>query len=760
MLSPAKMKIIKVTTRTSLEKKILRALHDHSEIEFIDVEKKGLGSGAKISESDLEKEALSLLGKVSTIVDSFNLYSPGDDLKRQNLDFEDISQTIDACRKVYERTSPDYEEITNHISEAQRKITELSTLIETSKILKPLNIEFHLVGEGKYFNILTGSIGTDKIERLVWNLKELTDDSIIIHHSEIEDEKNLSALVIGTLHKYTDDINRILASFGFVELSIPADLKGHPEKFENESQSEIEKLKSEIENWETKKVDFIQKNTFDLLSVKEQLTLEKERIEAKRMMRVDKYVLQFWAYLPASDLDSTEKLIKSVDPEAIFEIEEKEFHDDKTPTKLSNNKYIGRPYEPMVTLYGTPDYHHDFDPSTLIAFTFPIFFGIMFADIFHGFLLILLGFLAMRMKPMTRQPIGMVDVAKDYLQKGSFVIFVSGIFSFIFGFLFWSFAGLHGYEAPSFMQPGGLLWPLHFLWLFSDNTQRYSNFAHSNGQFLFLQLSLVIAIIHITVALFLLLINKIRLREYKEAVLFPGMLLIAYISASLMVFSWGLNFVSWFNLSEKPSLNPSHGYFNAAILNPILPYGTGTGIVIPKILSVIMVVAIIIFIAYEMITMGAVDGISLAADFAISLLGNTVSYARLFAINIVHAVLATLVFLVVGESVAPMVIPFDWNNVWKVVGEHGVVEVDKTFHVTSAFNQIMVIIGFLVGTILVITFELMVTFLQALRLHIVEFFSKMHFSGTGKAFIPFKSNRIYTKPVSLATGKTESNVSA
>ena len=740
MLSPAKMKIIKVTTRTSLEKKLLRALHDHSEIEFIDVEKKGLGSGVKISESDEEKEILSLLSKISTMVDTFNITIPSDMPKKKNLDFEDLTETIKVCKKVFDRTNPDYELITSNLADAQRKITELNTIVETSKILKPLKLEFNVVGQGKYFSIITGSIGSDKIERLEWNLKELTDNSIIFSSSAVEGEKNLSAIVIGAMHKYADDVNRVLSSFGFVELQIPADLRGNPDKIQQSSLDEIKELEAEIGKWETKKTEFVTTYSFDLLSVREQLSLEKERIEAKRLMRVDKYVLQFWGYVPAFKIKETEQLVKSIDPEAIFEIEKKEFHHEKYPTRLDNHKYIGKPYEPMVELFGSPDYGHDYDPSTLISFTFPIFFGIMFADIFHGLLLILLGYYAMKMKPLGKQPVGMLEVAKDYLKKGSFVLFISGFASFIFGILFWSFAGLHGGNAPSFMQPGGLLYFLHPFSVFSDDTEIYANFGNTTGQFLFLQLSLFIGIIHISIALFLLLIKKIQHGEIIEAICFPLMLLIAYLSASLLVFSYGLNFVSWFDISNFTNLGMSQE-FTAALLTPIMGYHTG--IYIPKILAWVILVAIIIFIVYELRTMGTSDGISLSADFAISLLGNTVSYARLFAINLVHAILATLVYLVFQ---IPQVIPFD----------HITNEENHLVQANDPMQLIAVILAFVVGTVLVISFELMVTFLQALRLHIVEFFSKMHFSGTGRAFMPFRSVRMFTEPVPLPDIKVSS----
>ena len=151
MLSPAKMKIIKVTTRTSLEKKLLRALHDNSEIEFIDVEKKGLGSGTKISESEEEKEVLQLLSKISAMVDSLEITGPNDTQMKKTLDFEDLSTTLEECKKITDAVSPDFEDISHHLSDAQRQITDLKTLVETSKILKPLKIEFNLVGEGKWF---------------------------------------------------------------------------------------------------------------------------------------------------------------------------------------------------------------------------------------------------------------------------------------------------------------------------------------------------------------------------------------------------------------------------------------------------------------------------------------------------------------------------------------------------------------------------------------------------------------------------------
>jgi len=737
MLNPEKIKIIKVTTRSSLENQLLRMLQDHSEIEFIDVEKKGINLSSRTAESDTDNEIHKLYNEITSIIEFLQIKPIFSNNQKINLDYQELSTTVQHCKKIFEELFPEYKLFASHLIENLKKISELQTLIEICNILIPLDIKFDILGERTYFNIVAGTIGTDKIKRLEWNLRELTDESIIFHTSKDEVEKGISAIVLGALHKYTDDINRILSSFGFIELVFPFQLKGDPNKIKQSHLQEIVFLEEENKTWDLKKQDFINRFSFELLAVKEQLAIENAKIDIRKMLKTDKYILQFWGYIPQSKIKSTKSLILSIDPDAIIEIEQNAFDDEDVPTKLSNHKYFGKPYEEMVTLYGVPDYKHDYDPSLLISITFPIFFGIMFADIFQGLLLIIIGIFAMKIHLLQEPPVVMIDVAKNYLRKGSFVIIISGIASVIFGIFFWSFAGFHGNEAPSFMQPGGLLYPLHFLAQFSDtNLETYSKYANANGQLLFLELSIVIGIAHISLALFLLFINKIRHGEFKEAFFFPGMLLLAYLSASLLLFSWGMNFVSWFNLSESPQDYPSKGYFNAAILTPIIGYNNS--IPIPKILSVIMVGAIVLFILYEMKAMGSVDGISLAADFSISLLGNTVSYTRLFAINIVHSILATIVYLIAGPKLIPPVLPFDS------------ITVEGTTYQAANFGELfLIVIAFLIGTLIIITFELMVTFLQSLRLHIVEFFSKLHFSGTGRAFSPFISRRMYTNPVKL-----------
>ena len=94
------------------------------------------------------------------------------------------------------------------------------------------------------------------------------------------------------------------------------------------------------------------------------------------------------------------------------------------PTLLKNNWFV-RPFEMFVKMYSLPAYR-DFDPTTFVAITYSILFGIMFADLGQGLLLVLGGLLLSKFKPN-------MSIAG--------IITRVGIFSMIFGFLFGSVFG-------------------------------------------------------------------------------------------------------------------------------------------------------------------------------------------------------------------------------------------------------------------------------------------------------------------------------
>jgi V/A-type H+-transporting ATPase subunit I len=108
-----------------------------------------------------------------------------------------------------------------------------------------------------------------------------------------------------------------------------------------------------------------------------------------------------------------------------------EFSDDEPPVKLDNPPVV-RPFEFFTKLYGIPK-HRELDPSVLLFFGYPLFFGLMIGDLGYGFFYFLLGhFLVTK-----------YGHSDELLQLGK-IIRLAGFSAFFFGTIL--FAEAFGFE--------------------------------------------------------------------------------------------------------------------------------------------------------------------------------------------------------------------------------------------------------------------------------------------------------------------------
>jgi len=109
----------------------------------------------------------------------------------------------------------------------------------------------------------------------------------------------------------------------------------------------------------------------------------------------------------------------------------------QVPTLLRNNFFV-RVFHDIVKLYSIPAYD-EFDPSPIVAFSFCLFFGMMFGDVGHGAMLAL----------------GAWWLGKKGIMPAAFsrVIKVAGFVSMLFGVLYGSIFGEEGIIHPLWLSP-------------------------------------------------------------------------------------------------------------------------------------------------------------------------------------------------------------------------------------------------------------------------------------------------------------------
>ncbi len=404
---------------------------------------------------------------------------------------------------------------------------------------------------------------------------------------------------------------------------------------------------------------------------------------------------------------------------------------DRPPTKLKNSRFI-RSFEILTSAFGMPS-HKEIDPSLFMAIGFPIIFGLMFGDIGHGLLLLFfsgLGFLAKKKG---------VDAGEmvNYFVQGSGMLMVCSVSAIFFGILYGEFLGIDiihhsvyiGLRSSPFamVMRGGLLalfrffdfdggvnWFIHPespgsdayladhgygpIWFSAFESPANLPYNVASPTWVLFVLSIIIGFIHLSIAIIMDLVNKVRQREWKHAIFGPGIWLWFFWGLAVLLFTKGINFMEWFSYNDPSGLQPN-----------IL----GSGIIDAL---VFLILPLIIMIVGGMLAAGVMEGFMEALEHLIASISNTISYARILALNMAHAGFAKTFLFIGGVAHTEILHIID----------------DLT---TGQLSMMMFIIMLLVGTIFVLFMEGLLSFIHTLRLHWVEAYLKFY-AGTGYAFEP------------------------
>ncbi|MBS7622983.1 hypothetical protein KEJ39_04825 [Candidatus Bathyarchaeota archaeon] len=354
------------------------------------------------------------------------------------------------------------------------------------------------------------------------------------------------------------------------------------------------------------------------------------------------------------------------------------------PTKIRNPR-IAYVYEKLVTGFGLPNYF-EVDPTVFMIVSFPLIFGLMFGDIGHG--LILLG-LSLMLVVVNRSGFRAPELF-EYLIKGSPLLVMCSIAAIFFGFLYGeAFGSGEYYHIVEDSLHGVLGFSIHEAVRSASNSLEEVlstmvgfpviipfPFEPFERPMLLLLVALYVAIVQITLGLILGLVNQLRRGNYLEAIVGPGLWLWFYSSCSYLFLK-----------------------YKSELLSVVFQRGDILGLYI-ALPAIVMVLA--------RSALHGMDGFGHSLESLISSLSNSISYGRILALALTHGAFSRILL---------MFLELDGGG-QAIVG--GLMWAALTF-------------------LLIICFEGLLSFIQTLRLHWVEWFLKFY-SGDGYEYKPVRLN--------------------
>jgi len=360
----------------------------------------------------------------------------------------------------------------------------------------------------------------------------------------------------------------------------------------------------------------------------------------------------------------------------------KEIDPEKAPTLEEYPKPVDA-FKKITYMYGVPKYT-EISPVPLTFLLFSVFYGWMYPDLGHGLILSLFGYSLY--KSRYRGPNSFLrSIFGGKYSEWGLIFLMAGIWSMVFTFV----------ESGTIFGIEVLPAPLRLVHVTRTNALEIL----TDSVYAVLALAIIVGIIVLLLSFAFKATNAYREGERDLAYGFYVPLFFFFLFLVLALA--GANFVPFILIGEQtPLLEPLYGVFDA--IKGLMIYWAYAAIA--------FLVILIASMMYFKAKYRGVPGFSLAqlaveigAETAIPSLTNTISFMRLGIIAIMHAVFTAMTYT--------------WAASLGLLTPAGIA-------VLVIFN-LLIILG-----------EGFVAFVQSLRLHYYEMYSKF-FSGTGVLFMPF-----------------------
>ena len=610
-------------------------------------------------------------------------------IKKDQYQLDDLKSMVIDLEEKYLSVIEEPIRLLKESEDVKRSLAEYQTVKEALLLVKKLDINIGNLGSMTHFYTNLFIIKKSDFEEISKTLQNVT-----IFKYEL-DSKDESAIMIIVDSQDTDKVLKVMRSFNSNPFTIPQGVSQIPSEAFQTSETKIKELAGRQKSLTKEIQSLTKKKRAEILAIHEKAFVTKEILESLRKPGGTKSFSIIQGYIPAK----MESQFKDATGEWMSVVEN--INDAKlsaqAPVLMQNPKFA-RTFEVITQSQGIPK-HGETDPTPMIAIMWPIFYGLMFADVGHGLLLMGLG-LIFKLK------------GQGNLSRWGMLIAISGAAAAIAGVGQGEAFGFHIHYFEPFgtlLDEGGALHPIS--WIVGVISVAELTFEQV---ITILKVSIFLGIVHLLWAFALRIIKLAkdghRLTMFTEAI--PNVTLYGGIVVIMMcAIGSGYDVMGMYKSIHTESVPWVTVFLGEWAQVWII---SRIAIIITIASIVIMMVGGIMHNKRHPEEGGSMVNvvIEVLLGKSIECLAHTISYARIGIMLLVHAALLLTV-----------------NNSFQSMGGW------------ESPSGAALIIG---GNIGIMMIEGLIVFIQALRLHLYEFFTKWY-DGGGKPFKQLVPEMIYNQ---------------
>lgn len=457
---------------------------------------------------------------------------------------------------------------------------------------------------------------------------------------------------LAVINQLGSELYFVVFTYGDEQVELEAEEVPAPKKPLSAYRQEQEKLQAQLDAIEQQLDAYASKYTGDIRSAMAEVqeTTDYMSVKENTGKQAEDKVMLLEGWVPGPKKD---ELLKFLDEEGVLYVQEDKLKEKakNIPVLLRNNRFASL-FEDLGGLFSLP-HARELDMTPFFAPFFAMFFGFCLGDAGYGILYLIIAAIIKRKKPEMKSIMTMIQVL--------------GFTTILFGLLTGVVFGVNIPQNEAILK-------------MSEPLREYKD-AFINNQELF-NLAIYVGIFQIIFGMFLKVANKVKQYGWLYAVSTMGWILL--VIASLVTF----------------------GFLPEASQEAVMPVYKGVAV-----LSGAMILFFSNPSAGILGSFGA--GIWDVYQMVTGLLGDVLSYIRLFALGIATAILG-FVFNQMAVSLSPS---------------------------TPVFGQLVFVIILFIGHGINIFMASLGALVHPMRLTFVEFYKNAGFEGGGKAYAPFKKQK-------------------
>ncbi len=310
------------------------------------------------------------------------------------------------------------EEMADRKKAAKDKLTEYECALEQVNHLKGMNVDFQQLAACEFIKVRFGRLPVDSYSKLPYYEDKL------FYFTYFTEETEYYWGVYFCPVSCADEIDEIFESLYFECMQISKFIHGTSDDAINELTALVQENKETVDKINEEMLELVNKAKpkLDAIFTRYKTQHDNFDLRTKAAVTNDKFLIV--GFVPKNEADRFMKLFDSMSSVSVVMQPADVNGKLEPPIKLKNNKFT-QPFSMFVEMYGLPSYN-GINPTTFVAITYTLLFGIMFGDVGQGLVLAIAGALLWKFKKFALGPI----LTRVGISGAIFGLFYGSVFGF------------------------------------------------------------------------------------------------------------------------------------------------------------------------------------------------------------------------------------------------------------------------------------------------------------------------------------------